>query len=350
MRLVFVTQELDPAHPALAQTIDLAAALAARVDELSVVTRRVRTELPANVAVRTFDAPTKLARTLAFERALAASPGDAILTHMVPQFALLARWRRVPLLLWYTHWHASRTLRLATRAVDVVLSVDDTSFPVATPKLRAIGHAIDVDRFTAEPPEPHDGPLRLLALGRTARWKGLGTLLDALALVAADVRLEIRGPSLTPDERAHRAELAQRIRDQGLPAELSDAVPRGEIPRLLAWADVVVSPNEPSSGATLDKAVFEAAACARPVVSTNAGFAPLLDGVGLPLIAPPRDAAALARAIDDVASTDAAARARAGAELRARVVAGHSLDHWADAVVRIVREVRSPRATAGSAR
>ena len=37
MRLVFVTQTLDPEHGSLAQTLDLVAALAARVDELVVL-------------------------------------------------------------------------------------------------------------------------------------------------------------------------------------------------------------------------------------------------------------------------------------------------------------------------
>jgi glycosyltransferase involved in cell wall biosynthesis len=355
VKIVFVTQELDPEHPALAQSLDLVRALAARVDELAVVTRALRAELPANVTAREFDAPTQLRRGVAFERALLPSlhGADAVFVHMVPEFALLAapavKARRLPLLLWYTHWNAGRPLRLALPLVDVVLSVDRSSFPLATPKLRAIGHAIDVARFSAPPPAAHDGPLRLLALGRTARWKGLSTLLDALALVEEDVRLEVRGPSLTDDERVHRDELAQRIAREQLPAGILEPVPREAIPELLARADAVVSPNEPRAGSTLDKAVFEAAACARPVISTNAAFAPLLDGVGLPLLAPPRDARALADAIAGVASAGAGARARAGETLRARVVGGHSLEHWADTVIAVVREVRSPGGTAGTA-
>ena len=354
MKLVFVTQELDPEHPALAQTLDLVGALAARVEELAVVTRRVRSSLPSNVTARTFDARGKLGRGVAFERALAASlPGAAaVLVHMVPDFAVLAapfaRARRIPLLLWYTHWHAGRALPLATRLATVVLSVDDSSFPLPTPKLRAIGHAIDVERFSAAPPAAHEGPLRLLALGRTARWKGLATLLDALDLAGEELQLEIRGPSLTDDERAHRAELERRIASLRVRAELLPPVSRDEVPALLAASDVVVSPNEPRSGSTLDKAVFEAAACARPVVSTNLAFAPLLGGLDLPLLVPPRDPAALAASLDAVAVAGPALRAEAGAALRARVVAGHSLDHWAEAVVETVTEVGSRRGTAGS--
>jgi glycosyltransferase involved in cell wall biosynthesis len=195
----------------------------------------------------------------------------------------------------------------------------------------------------------HSGPLRLLALGRTARWKGLATLLDALVLVlesGADVTLEIRGPSLTDDERDHRRELAARIAaDVRLRSrvELFESVPRADIPALLASVDVVVSPNEPRTGATLDKAVYEAAACARPVVSTNQAFAPLLEGLPLPLLAPPGNPQALADVLVTVAAASVTARADTGSELRRRVVEEHSLGHWADAVISVVREVRSSR-------
>ena len=154
MKLVFVTQTLDPAHGSLAQTLDLVRALAARTDRLVVLCRdrrlgRAPRECRGAHLRRTLEA----GRVLGFERELAPSlrDADALLVHMVPTFlalaAPLARARRVPILLWYTHWHASRSLRLATRLADVVLSVDATSFPLQTSKLRAIGHAIDVDAF-----------------------------------------------------------------------------------------------------------------------------------------------------------------------------------------------------------
>jgi glycosyltransferase involved in cell wall biosynthesis len=363
VKLVFVTQELDPEHGALGQTVDLVGALAERVDELAVVARDVNWDgVPANASVRTFEASGRLARGLRFEQALASSLGgaDGVLVHMVPEFAVLAaplaRARRLPLGLWYTHWHVGRTLRLATRLADVILSVDESSFPLSSVKLRGIGHAIDVMRFNAAPVSPHDGPLRLLAFGRTARWKGLTTLLEAFALAAdagTDAALEIRGPSLNADERTHRAELAARIAgDARLRSrvELRGPVPRAEIPALLASIDVVVSPSEPRSGSTLDKAVFEAAACGRPIISTNASFAPLLDGLPLQLIAPPRDPASLAAVLADVAAAAEPVRAATGLELRRRVVENHSLDHWAELVIATMRDVRSRRGKAGSAR
>jgi glycosyltransferase involved in cell wall biosynthesis len=160
------------------------------------------------------------------------------------------------------------------------------------------------------------------------------------------MRLEIRGPSLTPDEEAHRRELAARA--DGERVRLAEPVPRAEVPALLASADVLLSPNEPRAGATLDKAVFEAAACRRLVVSTNAAFEPLLGGLPLALLAPPRDPRTLAARLDAVAASAPEERAAAGETLRQRVVAGHSLGHWAEQVCRVATEVRSTRGTAGS--
>ena len=143
---------------------------------------------------------------------------SAVLAHMVPVFLTLAaplcKLHRIPLGLWYTHWRAGRSLRLATRLADVVLSVDEQSFPLPTPKLRGIGHAIDVGRFTPpdRAPKRAPRPLRLLALGRMTPWKGYTTMLEGLEFATRqglDAELEIRGPALTPAEVAHLAELVR---------------------------------------------------------------------------------------------------------------------------------------------
>ncbi|HZC31291.1 MAG TPA: hypothetical protein VE261_07200, partial [Gaiellaceae bacterium] len=92
MRLVFVTQRVDSQHPALAATIPKIHALAQRVDELCVLAQSGdRRELPPDIELATFDAPSRLRRGVAFERTLArALPADAVVAHMIPLYVVLA--------------------------------------------------------------------------------------------------------------------------------------------------------------------------------------------------------------------------------------------------------------------
>ena len=76
MKLVFVTQAIDADHPNLAATIDMVRALAARTDEVVVVTDRVlRHDLPANVSFRTFGASSRPGRTFGYLRAVGGAVG-----------------------------------------------------------------------------------------------------------------------------------------------------------------------------------------------------------------------------------------------------------------------------------
>ena len=153
-RLVFLTQSVDPNHPVLAATIAKIRALAGRVDEVVVLAQSGNGEgLPRNVEVHTFGATSQPGRAWRFERELAcALPADAVVAHMIPVYVLLAaplvRPRRIPLVLWYTHWKASTTLRVAERLATSIVSVDRRSFPFDSAKVRPIGHGIDVSEFT----------------------------------------------------------------------------------------------------------------------------------------------------------------------------------------------------------
>ncbi|MEX0673986.1 MAG: glycosyltransferase [Gaiellaceae bacterium] len=357
MRLVVATQVVDADDPHLGQTLDILGALAVRCERVTVVCDRVaRHDLPTNVSFRPFGARGKLGRMLRFERALLASGRpDAFLAHMVPRFLVLAaplyRLRRVPLLLWYTHWNASRELRLATLLCDAALSVRRESFPLPTPKVRGIGHGIDLARFEPRPASPEPGPaLRVLALGRTEPRKRFDVLLDAVEVGAGrglELRVELRGPQITAAEARHRRELEARIAASPLLSErvtVADAVPREGVPALIRAADVVVSVTSgDTSGGALDKVVYEAAACAVPVVASNPNFADLLGGLSPGLLFTPGDVEALLGALGGVAALSADGRATLGRELRRRVEQGHSADTWAEAVLSLVSESKRGR-------
>jgi glycosyltransferase involved in cell wall biosynthesis len=326
-RLIFLTQAVDPAHPALAATIPKLEALAARVDEMVVLAQSAgEAELPHNVDVRTFGASSRAERLVRFERELArALPGDAVVAHMIPVYVLLAaplvRPRGIPLVLWFTHWKASLQLRAAEKLATAIVSVDRRSFPLESPKVRAIGHGIDVSEFPCARRQAHDG-VRALVLGRYSPAKGIGNILRGAGEVPG-VEVEVRGAALNDFERRHRDE---ELAGFGVP--LGDAVPRSEVPALFARSDVLI--NNMEAGAP-DKVVYEAAAACLPVLASNPVFDDLFEGY--PLFFERDSHESLAERLRWFAGLSVEKRAEIGRTLSERVAKAHSVQTWADGVL-----------------
>lgn len=330
MKLCVITQRVDEDDPALGATVAKLRALAPLVDELLVLALEASpTELPPNVRVRTFGGGSQAGRGVRLISILARESPSAVVAHMSPIYAVLAavvtRLRRVPLLLWFTHWRGSRQLRLAERLSTRVLSVDRRSFPLSSRKLVAVGHGITVG--PRAPVRPDDGVLRLLAVGRTSPAKGLEQLAAAVARVPG-TELVVVGPSLTHEERRHRDEL----RSRGIKVE--EPVPHGRIGEVYAAADALV--NNMRAGA-LDKVVFEAAAAGLPVLVASEGFDALVDGIEPPLRFEQDDASSIATRIAGLAAAGRDRRQEIGDELRARVMRDHSVERWAERVVEAAR-------------
>jgi glycosyltransferase involved in cell wall biosynthesis len=339
-RLVVVTQQVEPRHPVLAATVPMLRALANRVDELTVLALSGDSEvLPANCRLRLFGAGSKLGRGLRYQRLLAQELRPrplAVFAHMCPIYAdlaaPLARPLGVPVLLWFTHWRRSPTLRVAGLLANRVLSVDERSAPLASPKVLGIGHGIDLDEFPcAERPQPR-ARLRLLALGRYSPAKGLPAVLEAVA--RTDAELLLHGSTNTQEERRHREELdaiVERL-ELGERVRLGGPVPRGELPALLASCDALV--NNMRAGAP-DKVVFEAAASCTPVLASNPVFDRLLPAE---LRFERERPETLAARLQAFSALPHERRSELGRLLRARVAERHSLDGWAEAVLRAARE------------
>jgi glycosyltransferase involved in cell wall biosynthesis len=217
----------------------------------------------------------------------------------------------------------------------VVLTVDRRTFPLASSKVRPVGHGIDLDEFPCtERARPSD--LRAVALGRYSAAKGLETVLRAVRLAlddGLDIRLEVHGPALTSEERAHRAELERIVGELelGKRVRLGHAILRSDVTGLFARADVLV--NNMRAGAT-DKVVYEAGASCLPAIASNPAFDTLLD----PELRFDRDdPRTLADRLEGLARLSTDERQALGRTLRERVAGGHSIDSWADAVIEAAR-------------
>ena len=346
MRLVFVTQRLDPDDPVLGATSAKITALAARVDEVVVLAdSAVAESLPVNCTAHSFASGSRIGRGVRFEKALARELARrprpaAVIAHMCPIYAVLAAPLARPagtrVLLWYAHWNRTRMLEAAVRASNVVISVDRRSVPVPSQKVVGIGHGIDVSDFTCTEAPP-DGTVLLTALGRYSAAKGVETMIRAVGRARAagvDVRLRAHGTTSHPSERENLTRLHALVDELELATsiELGGPVPRREVPALLATSTALVNNMRPGAP---DKVVYEAAAACRPALVSNPSFGELLDDLGPPLRFDVDDVEGLAARIASLAALDVGERNRIGRVLRERVLDRHSVASWADAVVRL---------------
>jgi glycosyltransferase involved in cell wall biosynthesis len=327
-RLVFVTQQVDPDHPVLGATVAKIAALARRVDEVTVLALAARPGvLPENCRVRTFGGRTRALRGARFAAVLLPElvlrRPTAVLAHMSPIYAVLAvplaRPLSVRVLLWYTQWRTNSLLERAVRHVDAVLTVDEHSFPFASEKVRAIGHGIDVARYSCAEP-PGRTRLELLAVGRYSPVKGYPELIEALRDL--DAKLAIHGSTETGAERAHKPQVELLAAQLGGRIDVNGPVPPAEVGTLLARADALVSATR--GGA--DKVVLEAAASCVPAFSPAPAFAGLLPDEL-------RWDDDLPEKLRAFAALSPAERGALGRLVRRRVDQQHSVERWADRVL-----------------
>jgi glycosyltransferase involved in cell wall biosynthesis len=356
--VIFVTQLLDPADPVLGFVVDLIRSLADRCDRLLVIANEVRT-IPENVDAD-FESLGKergdgrLTRTLRYERLLMRLGRDrsfsGLFAHMSPIYACLAspvlRPRGMRVVLWFAHPADSWQLAVAERLSSVVLTSLPGAYPRRTNKVIAVGQGVDTNRWRLVPP-PKPGPvLRVAALGRTSSVKGYPVLIKAVKRAndhGLAVHLRLVGPVTTAAEARHREELVRLVEDLKLDdtVEMLDGVAPHEVPEIVAEADVVVNATRAGSG---DKTVFEAMASGRLVVVSNSAFADLLADLPVELAFPDGDAEALAVRLAEIAAMSGQQREAVGHQLRERVLSGHSLSSWTEAVVGAVTGTPSVRA------
>jgi glycosyltransferase involved in cell wall biosynthesis len=340
-RIVFITQIVGRSHPNLGATVAKIEALARQVDEVVVLCREaVETDLPENCRVRYFEERTQLRRGARFARVLndEMSPRPlAVVVHMVPLYAVLAapivRPRRVPLMLWYTHWKGHVVVRLSDFVCTYVLSLDERSYPLRSRKVRAIGHGIDLREFPCQPSVPLDGrPFKVMSLGRYSPPKRLEEIVEGVRIArdrGVDACVELWGTADSPDQHAYKRELEQLAERRDF-VSVGGSIPRTELPAVYAQADVVAS-----DFISPDKIVLEACSSCRPVLASHESFDTLFAGIEPPLLYERGRADTLADRVERLAGLSDAERQKIGETLRERVRHMHSVETWADAILRL---------------
>lgn len=215
-------------------------------------------------------------------------------------------------------------------------------------KIDVVPCGVDTARFTPDGPAADHGTRRplLLQLGRLVPRKGAEVSIAALARLP-EARLVIAGgPSA---DRVDQDPEVRRLRGLARAAGVTDRVSFTggvrceDVPQLLRAADVVLCPADYEPFGIVP---LEAMACGTPVVATAVGGQ--LDTVSDPdcgRLVPPRDPAALARAVGELL-LDGAVRAACGAAGRRRVLARYGWEQVAAGTEAVYLGVLSPRPAA----
>jgi glycosyltransferase involved in cell wall biosynthesis len=189
------------------------------------------------------------------------------------------------------------------------------------------GSGLDVSRF-APSPEPPSPPVRVVFGGRLLWSKGVRELVEAsreLRTRRVPVKVVLVG---APDDE----------NPESISAAAVEGWVREGVVEHMPWSDDMAAVWQsahiavlPSYREGLPKALLEAAASARPIIATDVPGCREIARAGInALVVPPRDAKALAAAIEKLAQ-DASLRARFGAAGRDLVV-----NEYAESIV--VRE------------
>ena len=241
-------------------------------------------------------------------------------------------------------FHPVGMQRFVSRRLDAVITSSQASareirrdFGIADERLHMLGNGLDTELFRPDAQVPRV-PGEILCVGRTSDPnKGVAFLVRALAKLPPDVRLVL----VDEDHPLHDArKLAAKLGVAPERLRITGRVETDQLVRLYQRASLVVVPSL-YEGFGLPAA--EAMACGAPVVASRAGALPeVMETGGGGLLVAPGDPDALAKGIATLLEQPEA-RARLGAEARARIVAAYSWPRIAERTAALYRRVCSAR-------
>jgi glycosyltransferase involved in cell wall biosynthesis len=280
MKFLIVTQVLDKNDPILGFFHRWVEEFAKHCEAVTVIClKKGVCELPDNVHVFSLgkeDGVSKFeyVRRFYLYSWRKRSTYESVFVHMIPEYlilgAILWRFLRKRVGFWYAHGAVTFKLRVANLLANHIFTSTNEGFRIGSRKKKIVGQGIDCTHFKLGP--PHD-VTKMITVGRITRLKHLDVLINAVGLLNKDnfgYVLHIYGLPVTEDDFVYLKELHTLINDLGLSKTVifCDAVTYAELPDTLRRYGIFLSAGQTGS---LDKAILEAAATGRTVISSNQG-------------------------------------------------------------------------------
>lgn len=280
MRLLIVTQAIDPKDPILGFFHRWLTHLAPQFEHIEVIclVEGVHTT-PKNVRVHSLGKEkgvrNRLVYAIRFLQHLWRLRGsyDAVLVHMNQEYVLLAGWwwvlSRVPIHFWRNHYAGGHFTDIAAFFCTKIYCTSRASYTAKYGKTVLMPVGVDTDFFQKSRP---DIPGSILSLGRIAPSKRIEVLIDALRLLRKrDVSFScsIYGDAL-PHDAAYLRDLQDSAATHDIPVTFHGGVSNDATPPIYSAHAMFVNLSE--SG-MYDKTILEAAACGTMVLAASEDFA-----------------------------------------------------------------------------
>lgn len=271
-------------------------------------------------------------------RLTAAHRYDAAFAHMMPLFAVMGapilQARGINITTWYTHRQLNWQVRWAERFSWRIVSAVPDSFPIQTPKLRAIGHGIDTDFFTPDHSTAADAPPTVVYVARLTEIKNQHVLIEAVRKLP--VKLVLIGDIPDGYSDDYKKHLHRMVSENGQAdqVEFAGALLPDDLRTRYQRATCAV--NLAPVG-LFDKAALESMACAVPTITCNPAF----DSLTTPhtdtlRITSPDAVDELRGKITQLITLSAGEQQQIGTLLRENVIAQHSLKRLIPRLVRVL--------------
>lgn len=361
LKALVVTQKVDKNDDILGFFSKWLNELAKRLDKIYVLALEIgKIDLVRNVELHSLGKGcnnNRLRRVLKFNQILLnlclTNKIDIIFIHMCPEYALLAfpyaKIMKIPMVMWYAHGATNMKLKIAHLLVNKVITPSKESFKIKSGKIIITGHGIDVDKFHPNLTDNldifSDEGLKeidkiqnnenkiILSVGRISPIKNYETLIMAAeALIKyrniRNLRFQIVGDIPIKSQKGYLVFLKNMVKKYKLEdyVQFIGPVSYTQIHNYYQNCDLFVSTSNTGS---LDKAILEAMACGKVILTCNEALSSILDGYSDKLMFENGNIYVLAEKIISLLDMSPQSYQELGHELRNIVVERHSLDELA---------------------
>ena len=357
MRILILVQKFDPNDSILGFLYTWFVKIARQIDELYIVTFEQRyTAFPKNTQVYSFGRELgyhKIRQLYNFNKTISEillkRKVDLAFVLMCPEYVFLiapyAKIARIPIVMWYTHGNTDMKLKIAHLLVNKVVTASKESFRIKSNKVIITGHGIDVDKFKNQNPKSkneNNEKKIILSVGRISPIKNYETLIRAADILInqnnfMDLKFQIVGGVPVKSQDRYLYLLKNIVRKYKLKdyVQFVGPIPYTQIQDYYENCDLFVSTSNTGS---LDKAVLEAMACGKVILTCNEAFNVLLKNYSNILLFDKNNPNSLVEKIVHALDMDVKDRHNLACDLRETAVRNHSLNRFLDNIFAVFND------------